>query len=115
VHGDEAGAEALEAGIVLVAGGLIDRPLAAKLGLDRHHREAIRLDRAVAAAFAHRLVDEDALRRIGHQATLAAAALLGGASLVVDDGGDARDLAQLPLDAVEIVAVAHLHPVGETA
>ena len=45
--------------------------------------------------------------RVGKAAALAAAALLGGAGLVVDDRGDAGDLAQLALHRVELVAVTH--------
>src|SRR6185437_16240343 len=110
VHGDEARAEAVDAGIVLVAGRLVDRPLAAKFGLHRHDREAVRLRRAIAAALAHRLVDEDALGRIGVFAALAPAALLGGAGLVVDQDGDALDLAQIALNLVEPVAVVDVDP-----
>ena len=58
--------------------------LAAELGLERLDRQAVRLHAAVAAAFAHELVDHDALGRIGILAALAAAALFGGAGLVVD-------------------------------
>ena len=105
VHGHEARAEALDAGEILVAVRLVDLALAAELGLDRRDRHAVRLDRAVAAAFAHPLVDEDALRRIVEFATLAAAAFLGGAGLVVDQHRHALPLAQVALDPVEIVAV----------
>src|SRR5262249_45230338 len=81
-YADEAGAEALEAGEILVAGGLVDAPLAPQLGLHRLDRHAIGLDGAIAAPFAHLLVDEDAARRIGHLAALAPAPLLRGAGLV---------------------------------
>ena len=54
LHGDEARAEALDAGVILVAGRLVDRALAAELGFHRQHRQAVRLHAAVAAAFAHR-------------------------------------------------------------
>ena len=86
------------------------RPNSVSSGL---HRDAVRLLRAIAAALAHRLVDEDALRRIGIRAALAAAALLGGAGLVVDQDGQARDLAQLALHRVELVAMADLDAGGE--
>ena len=56
----EARAEALEAGIVLVAGRLVDLALAAERGLDRLDRDAVGLDAAIAAALADQLVDEDA-------------------------------------------------------
>ena len=45
------------------------------------------------------------LRRIGEGVALAAAALFGGAGLVVDQHRDARELAQLALHGVEFVAV----------
>ena len=51
---DEARAEALGARVVLVAARLVDLALAAELGLERQHRDAVRLHRAVAAAFADR-------------------------------------------------------------
>src|SRR6202035_5766078 len=69
---DEGRAEALHAGEVLVAARLVDGALAAELGLERLHRDAVRLHAAVAAAFAHELVDDDALGGIGELAALAA-------------------------------------------
>src|SRR5262249_40333243 len=72
MHRDEARAEALEAGIILVAIGLVDGALPAELGLDRLHRHAVRLLRAVAAPLADELVDEDAARRVGELAALPA-------------------------------------------
>jgi hypothetical protein len=113
MHGDHARAEAVEAGEILVAGELVDGALAAELGFHRHHGEAVGLGGAVAAAFADGGVDEDALRRVGEAAALAAAALLGGAGLVVDEGADAPGLAQLALGFVEPLAVADLDAGGE--
>src|SRR5690606_19176971 len=109
---DEAGAEALHARIVLVARGLVDDALAAELGLEGLHGKAVRLRAAVAAAFAHHLVDHRAHGRIGELVALAAAALLGGARLVVDERRDARRVAQLALHAVELVAVANRDAFG---
>jgi hypothetical protein len=82
---DEARAEALDAGEVLVARGLVDHALAAELGLERLDREAVGFGAAVAAAFAHALVDDGALGGIGIFVPLAPAALLRGAGLVVDE------------------------------
>ena len=82
---DEAGAKALYAAVILVAGRLVDRALAAELGLDRGDRKAVRLHRTIAAAFADRRVDVEPLVRIGQCTALAAAALLVGASLLVND------------------------------
>src|SRR6185369_8614358 len=104
---DEARAEAAQARVVLVAGVLVDPALAPELGLDRLDREAVALHRAVAAAFADELVDADALGRVLHRAALATPALFGRTRLVVDDDGRARELAQLLLDVVELVAVMH--------
>src|SRR6185369_12451426 len=110
---DEARAEALQARVVLVAGVLVDPAFAAELGLDRLDRQAVALHRAVAAAFADELVDDDALGRVLHRAALAAPALLGRARLVVDDDRAAGHLAQLPLHRIEVVTMAHRHAVGE--
>ncbi len=61
--------------------------------------------RAIAAAFADALVDEDALRRIRIEPALAAAALFRRAGLVVDQDREALDLAQLLLHRIEFAAV----------
>src|SRR6185369_4015925 len=79
VHHHEGRAKTLDAGIVLVAARLVDTALAAPFGLQRLHRNAIRFDAAVAAAFADHVIDEHALLRVGEGAALAAAPLLGGA------------------------------------
>ena len=81
------------------------RALAAEFGLDRLDRDAVRLHAAIAAAFADQFVDEDALVGIGKGAALAAAALFGGAGLVVEQHRHALDVAQLALHEVEVVAV----------
>jgi hypothetical protein len=105
VDGDEARAETLDAGKVLVAGALVDLALAAELGFQRLDRQAVALHAAVATAFADQLVDHHALGRLDHGAALAAAALFGGAGLVVNDDGGALDLAELALHRVQRVAV----------
>jgi len=97
VHGDKAGAESLHAGVVLVAGGLIDSALAAELGFKGSDGHAVRLHAAVAAAFAHQIVDERPLGRVGKRVALAPAALLRGAGLIVDDHRGAFDLADRTL------------------
>ena len=83
---------------------LMDEPIGAldaKLRLQRLNREAVRLHRAIAAAFAHLGVDERARRRRVHQAALDLTALLRGADLIVDDDGHALHLAQLQLHFFE--------------
>jgi hypothetical protein len=81
--------------------------LAAELGLQRLHAQAVALHAAVTAAFAHQLVDHHPLGRVDHLAALAAAALLGGAGLVVDQDAAAGHFAQFTLHLVQLVAVAH--------
>ncbi len=110
---DEAGAEALEAGKVFVAAALVDAALAAEFGFQRLDRQAVALIGTVAAAFANQRVDDHAPRRIDHQPAFAAATLFSGAGLVVDDDGDASLFAQLALNGIEIVAVAHRCPAGQ--
>src|SRR5205823_1762237 len=105
--GDETRAKAGHAREVLVAGRLVDLALASQFRLQRLDRQAVRLFRAVAAAFAHGFVDHGALGRVGVLALFAAAALFGGAGLVVDHGRDARHLAQFLLHVHQFEAVAH--------
>ena len=69
-------------------------PLAAELGLDRLDGYAIRLRRAISAAFADRRVDQQAHVRIVGKFTFASSAQFRRASLDIDDGGNAFDLAQ---------------------
>ena len=101
---DEARAEALHAGIVLVAVRLVDLALAAKRRLERLHGHAVGFHGAVAAALADEIVDEDALRRIRVQAALAAPTFFGRAGLIVDQHGEAGRLPQGALHLVELVA-----------
>ncbi len=105
MHGDEARAEALDAGEILVAGVLVDLALAPQFGFQRQHGEAVGLLTAVAATLADRRVDEGALGRVFHLAALAPATLLGGAGLVVDDHRDALELTQLTLHGIQFTAV----------
>ena len=105
MHGDKTRAKALDAGKVLVAVRLVDPPLATEFGFQRLHRDAVGNGRAVAAAFADALIDEDALRRIRIEPALAAATLFRRAGLVVDQDGEALDLAQFLLHRVEFAAV----------
>src|SRR5262249_7628817 len=92
MHRHERRAEALHAGEILVAARLIDGALAPELGLERLHRNAVRLHAAIAAALTYQLVDDHALVGIGELVALAPAALLGRAGLVVDEHGDAWNL-----------------------
>ena len=102
------GQKPFDAGIVLVAGRLVDGALAAHLGLQRLDRDAVRLHRAIAAAFADGRIDHDAARRIFHQAALAAAALFGRAGLHEHDRRSALHGAAGLQDGVELVAVRGL-------
>jgi len=73
MHGDEGGAEAFDAGKILVAAGLIDPPLATEFSLGRLDGDAVGLDAAIATALAYQLIDNDPLVWIGVCATLSAA------------------------------------------
>src|SRR5664279_1118149 len=105
MHRDERRAEPVDVGIIFVATRLIDGALAAPLGRQRLHRHAIRFHAAIAAAFADQIVDDDALGRIGERAALAAAALFGGAGLIVNQDADARHRDHLALHGIELLAV----------
>src|SRR5437870_6362291 len=111
--GDEARAETVDAGVVLVARRLIDGALATEFGPDGCDRHAIRLDAAVTAAFADKLVDDHALGRIRILAALPSATLFGGAGLIVKQNRAAGRFAQLALHRVEIITMVDLDVRGE--
>src|SRR5258708_13673772 len=79
----------------------MDLRLPPKFGFNWGDGQAVAFYPAVAAAFTDRFVDEHAHRGGRELAALAQPALLGGAPLVVDERGDAGDLAQEDLDLVE--------------
>ena len=112
VDGDETRAEAVDAGIILVAARLVDPPLAAELGLQRLDRHAIGDFSAIAAAFADFRVNEGADGGIRPFAALAQASSLGRAGLVVEDDRNALVFAKLALRLVHLVAVAKGHAGG---
>src|SRR5260221_2376718 len=109
MHRDEAGAETLHTGEILVAGRLIDHALAAELGFQRQHGYAVRLDAAVAATFAYEIVDEGALGGIGILIALAPAALFRGTGLVVNDDRHARYFGEFALHLIIFVAMMDGH------
>ena len=111
-HRHEAGAETVHAGIILVAGRLVDLALAAELGFQRLDRQAIGLHAAIATAFAHRLVDDGALGRVGIGIAFAAATLFRGAGLVIDHGRHTRLFTQFALHGIEFAAMADGHAFG---
>ena len=113
LDGDEGRAEAVDAGIVLITGRLVDLALAAELGVERLDRDAVRRLGTVAAALANQGVDENALGRRRHGSALAAAAFLVGADLIVNQHRDARNLAQLLLDGDQLGARADGHAFSE--
>src|SRR5205085_11695576 len=78
VHCHEARTETFDAGIILVAGRLIDFAFTAELGLDGNYRQAVRLLRAIPATLAHQIIDKDALGGVGKAPALAAPAFFGG-------------------------------------
>src|SRR5260370_19368587 len=102
---DKTRAKSLDAGIVLVAVRLVDLALTAEFGFERLDGNTIGGLRAIAAAFAHQIVDEDALRWIRIQPPLAAAAFLRGACLIVDQDGKTTDFTQFPFNPVPLPAM----------
>ena len=113
--GDKARAKTFNARKVFVAGALVDGALAAKLGLQRLHRQTVGLYRTVATAFTHRGVDDHTLVGLDQRTALAAAAFFGGAGLVVNDDGGAQGLSHLALDRVQAVAVLDGNALGQAA
>src|SRR5262245_49463267 len=88
---------------------LIDHALTTESGLPRQDRHAVGFDAAIAAAFADLVIDEDTARRLRQNAAFTSPPLLRGAHLVVDEHGHAGDFPQLPLHAVDLIAVTHRH------
>ena len=107
-HADEAGAKPLGAAVVFVAAALVNAALAPQCGGVGLHGHAVALHGAVAAAFAHGFVDEQALFGVGQAAFFAAAAFFCGAGLFVDQHGHAVHFAQAPLHGIEFAAVMEL-------
>jgi hypothetical protein len=91
----------------------VDLATVTELGLDRNHRQAVADPGAAAAPLAHRLVDDDSLRRLVELAPLAQPARLRGAPLVVDEHRDARVAPELLLDGDDVLAGPNLHAGGE--
>ncbi len=108
VHGDKGWAKALQAGIILVAARLVDGALAPEFGFQRLHRDAVRLHRAIAAAFADRGIDDHAALRILQRSPFTTPAFFGSARLHEHDGGSALHFAQRFHDGVELIAMRGL-------
>ena len=106
-EGHEGRAESLEAGEILVAAGLIDRPLATQFGFCRYDGHAIGLHPAIAAALADIRVDEHAPVDIRERAALAAAAFFGGAGLHIDNDADTLGLGETLLNGLQFGAFGH--------
>ena len=109
----EGWAEARNATEILVAGRLVDLALAPKFGFERKDADAIGFDRAISAAFANRIVDEGAFGRVGIFAALAATALFGSASLIIDQDRRALLTPEALLDQFKVFAVPDRHAVRE--
>ena len=88
---------------------MVDAALAAEFGFQRLNRDAVGLHRTIAAAFAHRRIDEDAAGRIDQLLALAAAALFGGAGLIEDDHRAARRGGEFLGDVFQFAAIEQAH------
>src|SRR5436309_2867446 len=102
---DKARAKSFHTGVVFVAIGLVDLALAAELGLQRLHRDAVGGLRTIPTALANEIVDENALGRIGIEPALAAPPFSRGACLVIDQNREPLDLAQFALNCIQVAAV----------
>src|SRR5690606_20579154 len=101
------------AGVVFIAGRLVDLALHAHRRVQRLDRQAIGFHRAVAAAFADCIIDEHAARGVGISAAFAATSFLGGTGLVIDQYGGAFNFTQFALYAVEFVAMINRRIAGQ--
>jgi len=76
LHGDEAWTEAVNTGVILVAGILVDLALATERRFLRHNGQAVRLNRTITAAFTNEVVNDDKLVGFNDLALLATTTLL---------------------------------------
>ena len=106
-QGDKAGAETVNAGEILITGGLVDAALGTHGGVQRLNGQAVGLDRAVPAAFTDCVIDKGAQGGVRISPFLAATAFFCSAGLVIDQDGGAGHFAQLALYAVQLIAVIH--------
>ena len=88
----ETRAETVNAGIILVAGVLIDLSLATKRRFFGYDRQAIGLNRTITAAFTDEIIDNNKLFRILHRAAFAAAPFFGRTGLCVNEDRDTGDI-----------------------
>ncbi len=102
-HGDEGGQKPFQSGIVLVAHGLVDAPLAAISVSSGSTGDAVGLDRAVAAAFADGRVDPQPQVRDPPSGRACGGGASRRRSLLVDDDGGAGDVAKVPHHRVDLV------------
>ena len=105
VHRHETGAETIDTREVLVAAALVDLPFGSQRGLNRLHRQTVRLLGAVSTAFANLAVDVGPLVWVWILIALAAAAFFARTGLRIDQRRHARYLAQLALHIIELAAM----------
>src|ERR1043166_8256907 len=90
LHGHERGAITFETGVVLVAGGLMDAGLRAKLRLHWVERHTVAHLTTVATALTDLLIDHGKHVRLSLNATFTLAPLFRSTLLVVDEHGHSR-------------------------
>ncbi len=105
MYGDKARTKSAYTGIILVTGALIDGAFATQLGLFRDNRQAVGLYATIAAAFAHRVVDEYPFGGIIEDALLAAATFFRGAGLRVDQCGATLGITQFALNGLQLITM----------
>lgn len=103
---NEAWAEALKAGEILVARRLIDLALLPEGRLHGGDSDTARSANAITAPLANPLIDKEPSRRINHLPPLAPAALLGGAYLLEDKDCHTVQVTQVFLNLFEKLATA---------
>ncbi len=103
-------AKAVDTTEILVAGRLVNRPLAPQFGFHRHDRNTVGLHPAIAAAFADIGIDKHPFVRIGKQPALAATALFGGAGLDIKNDRHTLDFTKFPLNFHQLCALIPFQP-----
>ena len=107
--GDKARAQPFDAAEILIADRLVDPPFTPERCFFRFDGDTVRLDPAIAAAFADIGMDEHPLIDIGDLAALAQTATFGGAGLIVNNRGHTGDSAHHLLHLVQGIALMERH------
>ena len=107
---NEAGAEALQAAVILIAGTLVYLTLTTQFSFQRQHRQAVGRNPTVSTAFADFGVNHHPHLGIHQFAFFTPPALLGSTGLLVDQDRGTRYIPQLSFNGEQVIPVINRQP-----